>query len=130
MSYEVFWFLPTSGDTRYLGKSDFSRAPSNAYLRQVAETVDRLGYDGILIPTGASCADPWVTAATLVGVTRRIKLLVALRTSISGPTAARGRPPRSMRRSEAGCCSMSCRAATRPSSRRKACFSRTTSATM
>ena len=87
MSYEVFWFLPTSGDTRYLGKSDFSRAPSNAYLRQVAETVDRLGYDGILIPTGASCADPWVTAATLVGVTRRIKLLVALRTSISGPTA-------------------------------------------
>jgi alkanesulfonate monooxygenase len=87
MAYEVFWFLPTSGDTRYLGKSDFSRPSTNAYLRQIAEAADRLGYDGLLIPTGASCSDPWVTAASLVTVTRRIKLLVALRTSISGPTA-------------------------------------------
>lgn len=86
MSYEVFWFLPTSGDTRYLGTSDFGRAPTNAYMRQIAETADRLGYDGLLIPTGASCTDPWVTASSLVTVTRRIKLLVALRTSITGPT--------------------------------------------
>lgn len=86
MSYEVFWFLPTSGDTRYLGRSDFGRAPTNAYNRQIAETADRLGYDGLLIPTGASCTDPWVTAASLVTATRRIKLLVALRTSITGPT--------------------------------------------
>lgn len=86
MAYDVFWFLPTSGDTRYLGTSDFGRAPSNAYIRQIAETADRLGYDGLLIPTGASCTDPWVTASTLVTVTRRIKLLVALRTSITGPT--------------------------------------------
>ncbi|MDQ0473926.1 FMNH2-dependent alkanesulfonate monooxygenase [Labrys wisconsinensis] len=86
MSYDVFWFLPTSGDTRYLGKSDFGRAPTNAYIRQIAETADRLGYDGLLIPTGASCTDPWVVAASLVAVTRRIKLLVALRTSITGPT--------------------------------------------
>lgn len=86
MSYDVFWFLPTSGDTRYLGTSDFGRAPSNAYMRQIAETADRLGYDGLLIPTGASCTDPWVTASSLVTVTRRIKLLVALRTSITGPT--------------------------------------------
>lgn len=86
MSYSVFWFLPTSGDTRYLGKSDFGRAPTNAYIRQIAETADRLGYDGLLIPTGASCTDPWVTASSLVTVTQRIKLLVALRTSITGPT--------------------------------------------
>lgn len=86
MSYDVFWFLPTSGDTRYLGKSDFGRAPTNAYIRQIAETADRLGYDGLLIPTGASCTDPWVVAASLVAVTRRIKLLVALRASITGPT--------------------------------------------
>jgi len=86
MAYDVFWFLPTSGDTRYLGKSDFGRAPTNAYIRQIAETADRLGYDGLLIPTGASCTDPWVTAASLVTTTRRIKLLVALRTSVTGPT--------------------------------------------
>ncbi|MGF6985493.1 FMNH(2)-dependent alkanesulfonate monooxygenase [Paraburkholderia atlantica] len=88
MSLDIFWFLPTSGDTRYLGKSDFGRAPTNEYMRQIAVTADQLGYDGLLIPTGSSCQDPWVTAASLIPVTQRIKLLVALRTSISGPTAA------------------------------------------
>lgn len=88
MSPEIFWFLPTSGDTRYLGKSDFGRAPTNAYMRRIAETAEDLGYDGLLIPTGSSCQDPWVTAASLAPVTSRIKLLVALRTSIMGPTAS------------------------------------------
>lgn len=88
MAYDLFWFLPTSGDTRYLGTSNFGRAPANAYLRQIAEVTDRLGYDGLLIPTGASCLDPWVVAASLVTVTKRIKPLVALRTSLGGPTAS------------------------------------------
>lgn len=84
---DLFWFLPTSGDTRYLGTSDFGREPTNAYLREIAVTAERLGYDGLLIPTGSSCLDPWVVASSLVPVTRRIKLLVALRTSLGGPTA-------------------------------------------
>jgi alkanesulfonate monooxygenase len=88
MSLDIFWFLPTSGDTRYLGQSDFGRAPTNAYLRQIAVTAENLGYDGLLIPTGSSCLDPWVTAASLVPVTQRIKLLVALRTSLGNPTAS------------------------------------------
>lgn len=87
MSLEIFWFLPTSGDTRYLGDSNSGRPATSEYLRQIATTSEYLGYDGLLIPTGASCLDPWVVAASLVPVTRRIKLLVALRTSISGPTA-------------------------------------------
>lgn len=88
MSLDIFWFLPTSGDTRYLGKSDFGRPATNDYMRQIAITAESLGYDGLLIPTGSSCLDPWVTAASLVPVTQRIKLLVALRTSVSGPTAS------------------------------------------
>ena len=88
MSLDIFWFLPTSGDTRYLGKSDFARPATNAYMRQIAVTAEQLGYDGLLIPTGSSCLDPWVTASSLVAVTSRIKLLVALRTSLSGPTAS------------------------------------------
>ncbi|AKC69951.1 FMNH2-dependent alkanesulfonate monooxygenase [Pandoraea oxalativorans] len=88
MNPDIFWFLPTSGDTRYLGKSDFGRPATNAYMRQIAETAERLGYDGLLIPTGSSCLDPWVTAASLVPVTQRIKLLVALRTSLGNPTAS------------------------------------------
>lgn len=82
---EVFWFLPTSGDTRYLGKSDFGRAPSLDYLKNIATTSEYLGYDGLLIPTGSSCLDPWVVASSLVHVTQRIKLLVALRTSLGLP---------------------------------------------
>ncbi|WP_321943216.1 FMNH2-dependent alkanesulfonate monooxygenase [Paraburkholderia tropica] len=88
MSLDIFWFLPTSGDTRYLGKSDSGRAPTNAYMRQIAVAADELGYDGLLIPTGSSCLDPWVTAASLAPVTRRIKLLVALRTSLGNVTAS------------------------------------------
>ncbi len=85
MSLDIFWFLPTSGDTRYLGTSDFGRAPTSEYLRSIAVTSENLGYDGLLIPTGSSCLDPWVVAASLVPVTQRIKLLVALRTSLGNP---------------------------------------------
>ena len=86
-SPEIFWFLPTSGDTRYLGTSDFGRAPTNVYMRQIAVTAEHLGYDGLLIPTGSSCLDPWVTAASLAPITQRIKLLVALRTSLGAPVS-------------------------------------------
>jgi alkanesulfonate monooxygenase len=88
MSLDIFWFLPTSGDTRYLGKSESGRPATNQYLRQIAVAAENLGYDGLLIPTGSSCLDPWVTAASLVPVTQRIKLLVALRTSASSPTVS------------------------------------------
>ncbi|MDR0564391.1 MAG: FMNH2-dependent alkanesulfonate monooxygenase [Azoarcus sp.] len=85
MSLNIFWFLPTSGDTRYLGQSDFGREPSIEYLRQIATTSEHLGYDGLLIPTGSSCLDPWIVASSLIPVTSRIKLLVALRTSQGAP---------------------------------------------
>lgn len=88
MSLDIFWFLPTSGDTRYLGKSESGRPATNQYMRQIAVAAESLGYDGLLIPTGSSCLDPWVTAASLVPVTSKIKLLVALRTSISNPTSS------------------------------------------
>ncbi len=88
MSLNIFWFLPTSGDTRYLGKSDFGRAPSIEYLNQVAVAADNLGYDGILIPTGSGCHDPFAVASSVVAVTKHLKLLVALRTSLGSPVAA------------------------------------------
>lgn len=56
-------------------------------MRRIAITSEAMGYDGLLIPTGGSCHVPWVTAASVVVVTSRIKRLVALRTSTSGPTA-------------------------------------------
>jgi alkanesulfonate monooxygenase len=84
MASEIFWFLPTGGDSRYLGKSEFVRPVTNKYLRQIATTAETLGYDGLLIPTGSGNFDPFLTAATLANVTNKIKLLVALRTSAEG----------------------------------------------
>ena len=46
MSLDIFWFLPTSGDTRYLGKSNSGRTATNEYLQQIAVAADNLGYDG------------------------------------------------------------------------------------
>lgn len=85
---EIFWFLPSSGDTRYLGTNDHGRTPTIPYLQEIAIRADRLGYDGLLIPTASQCLDPWVVASSLIGHTRNIKVLVALRTAIMTATAA------------------------------------------
>ncbi|EJL80943.1 alkanesulfonate monooxygenase, FMNH(2)-dependent [Herbaspirillum sp. CF444] len=82
----VFWFLPTHGDSRYLGTSEGGRRVSHDYLKQVAVAADTLGYDGVLLPTGRSCEDAWVTASSLIAETRQLKFLVAVRPGLSAPT--------------------------------------------
>ncbi|WP_373377908.1 FMNH2-dependent alkanesulfonate monooxygenase [Cupriavidus nantongensis] len=85
---QVFWFIPTHGDSRYLGTSEGARAVGFDYLRQVAVATDTLGYEGVLIPTGRSCEDPWVVASALAAVTQRLKFLVAVRPGLIAPTLA------------------------------------------
>jgi alkanesulfonate monooxygenase len=85
---ELFWFLPTHGDGRYLGSGDGARAVSLAYLRQIAQAADDLGYGGVLLPTGRSCEDAWAVASAMVPLTRRLKFLVAIRPGIISPTAS------------------------------------------
>ncbi|CAN7462245.1 FMNH2-dependent alkanesulfonate monooxygenase [Variovorax sp. LjRoot84] len=85
---QVFWFLPTHGDSRYLGTTEGARPVDLAYLQQVAGAADQLGYEGVLIPTGRSCEDPWVIAASLVGATRQLKFLVAVRPGLHQPSLA------------------------------------------
>ena len=85
---EVFWFLPTHGDGRYLGSADQARTVSYGYLKQIAQAADELGFQGVLLPTGKSCEDAWVVASTLVPVTTNLKFLVAIRPGITSPTAA------------------------------------------
>ncbi|HVE54865.1 MAG TPA: FMNH2-dependent alkanesulfonate monooxygenase [Ramlibacter sp.] len=84
----VFWFIPTHGDSRYLGTSEGARHLDHNYLRQVAQAADSLGYEGVLIPTGRSCEDPWVVAASLIPVTQRLKFLVAVRPGLHQPGLA------------------------------------------
>ena len=88
MSVQVFWFLPTHGDSRYLGSGEGARTVDLAYLQQVAGAADRLGYEGVLIPTGRSCEDPWVIASSLIGATQRLKFLVAVRPGLHCAPAA------------------------------------------
>ncbi|GAA4427387.1 FMNH2-dependent alkanesulfonate monooxygenase [Acidovorax lacteus] len=88
MSLNVFWFIPTHGDSRYLGTAEGARALSTEYLQQVARAADSLGYEGVLIPTGRSCEDPWVVAASLLPVTQRLKFLVAVRPGLHQPALA------------------------------------------
>ncbi len=85
---QVFWFIPTHGDSRYLGTSEGGRALSHDYVKQVAVAADSLGYEGVLIPTGRSCEDPWVIASSLIGETKRLKFLVAVRPGLHQPSLA------------------------------------------
>ena len=88
MSVSIFWFLPTHGDGHYLGTAEGARPVDHAYLQQVAQAADRLGFGGVLIPTGRSCEDAWLVAASLIPVTQRLRFLVALRPGVISPTQA------------------------------------------
>jgi len=82
---KILWFIPTHGDSRYLGSSKGARHADFAYFKQVAIAADSLGYEGVLLPTGRSCEDSWVLAASLIDATRRLKFLIALRPGLVQP---------------------------------------------
>ena len=83
---KIFWFIPTHGDSRYLGTSKGARAATLDYFKQIAIAADSLGYEGVLLPTGRSCEDSWILAASLIDATRRLKFLVALRPGLVLPS--------------------------------------------
>ena len=84
----VLWFLPTHGDGRYLGTAIGGRAVDLDYLKQIAQAADRLGYFGVLLPTGKSCEDSWVVASALAPLTERLRFLVAVRPGLQSPGVA------------------------------------------
>ncbi|MGG2062888.1 FMNH2-dependent alkanesulfonate monooxygenase [Priestia megaterium] len=85
---KILWFIPSHGDGRYLGTNRGGRSADYSYFRQVAQAADRLGFEGVLIPTGKSCEDPWLLAASLIPETERLKFLVAVRPGIMAPSVA------------------------------------------
>lgn len=98
MAAKFFWFLPTNGDSRSIvGASHASthhtiptgyRKPGLRYLGEVARAADRLGFEGVLTPTGTWCEDAWLTSAALLEQTERLKFLVAFRPGLVPPTLA------------------------------------------
>ncbi|NNM71342.1 FMNH2-dependent alkanesulfonate monooxygenase [Enterovirga aerilata] len=83
-----FWFIPTHGDGSYLGSERQQRPAEFPYFKQIAQAVDQLGFEGVLLPTGQSCEDSWITATGLATVTERLKFLVALRPGVVSPSFA------------------------------------------
>ncbi|MFD2470680.1 LLM class flavin-dependent oxidoreductase [Amycolatopsis silviterrae] len=97
MSVKLHWFLPTSGDGRTIVErfhANKSQGPSAQrpadleYLGQVARAAERLGFEGVLTPTGTWCEDAWLTTAALIRETSRLKFLVAFRPGVISPTLA------------------------------------------
>ena len=88
MALNIFWFIPTHGDGRFLATTTGGRPATFDYYSQVARAADSLGYQGVLLPTGRGCEDAWVTAAGLAAITQRLKFLVAVRPGLVSPTLA------------------------------------------
>ncbi|UKD57998.1 LLM class flavin-dependent oxidoreductase [Amycolatopsis sp. FU40] len=97
MSVKLHWFLPTTGDGRTIVErfhANKSQGPSAQrpadldYLAQVARAAERLGFEGVLTPTGTWCEDAWLTTAALIRETSRLKFLVAFRPGVISPTLA------------------------------------------
>ncbi len=82
---DFLWFIPSSGDGAYLGSDDLSRPVDPAYFREIARAADRLGYSGVLIPTGAACEESFILATDLAAHTERLKFLVAIRPGTASP---------------------------------------------
>ncbi|MED4534783.1 FMNH2-dependent alkanesulfonate monooxygenase [Metabacillus fastidiosus] len=85
---EIFWFIPTSGEGRYLGTNIGKREVNISYLKQIAQAADDLNYTGVLIPTGQTCEDAWIIASSLLSATKKLKFLVAVRPGLMTPTTA------------------------------------------
>lgn len=83
---DFLWFIPSSGDGSYLGTDVLSRPSEPDYFTAVAQAADRLGYSGVLIPTGAACEESFMLAAHLSAHTERLKFLVAIRPGTASPS--------------------------------------------
>ena len=91
----VHWFLPTAGDGHGITSGGQAaatvvteRPPELGYLALVARAAERLGFAGVLTPTGTFCEDAWLTTAALLTETRTLKFLVAFRPGLVSPTLA------------------------------------------
>jgi len=73
MGLNLFWFLPTHGEERDLGSQHQAGAVDQNYLQQIPQAAERLGYGGVLLPTGRSCEDSWVVAASVIPFTQRLR---------------------------------------------------------
>ncbi|MGW4940208.1 LLM class flavin-dependent oxidoreductase [Actinoplanes sp. NPDC004185] len=92
---QFHWFLPTAGDSHGITSGGQAaatvtteRPPELGYLALVARAAERLGFTGVLTPTGTFCEDAWLTTAALLTETSTLRFLVAFRPGLVSPTLA------------------------------------------
>ena len=92
MSLSLYWFAPSHGDGRAISRRNTTvsaqRAPHLTYLAQVAGAAEQLGFEGMLVPFGMFCEDPWLMSVALAQRTERIKFMIAFRPSLMSPVLA------------------------------------------
>lgn len=99
MSIHLHWYLPTNGDSRgIVGAGDDSQHISGIggqfrpatldYLVDIARSAERLGFEGVLTPTGSWCEDAWLSTMAISQHTERLKFIVAFRPGFISPTLA------------------------------------------
>lgn len=84
---EFGWFLPTSGDGKYVGVAP-EREATLDYLIQVAQSAEKSGFEFVLIPTGGACLDAWVVGSAIMSHTKTLRPLVAVRPGLVAPVLA------------------------------------------
>jgi alkanesulfonate monooxygenase len=82
------WYAPTHGDARIIGGRDPDLAWTPAYIDRVAQEAEHAGFEGILLPVGPTCADPFISAAHIAAATERLRVIPAVRTGAVLPTIA------------------------------------------
>ncbi|GEL27105.1 alkanesulfonate monooxygenase [Pseudonocardia sulfidoxydans NBRC 16205] len=107
MPLTVHGYLPTSGEAgRFLdhiaaapnarsGVSRSAAAVGSSYrpatldfLTEIAQAAEAVGYDSVLVPTGHTCEDAWITASALMTRTSRLRFMVAFRPGLVTPVLA------------------------------------------
>jgi alkanesulfonate monooxygenase len=84
---EVLWYL-IANDGRYPWDSKWKRAIDYEYVQAWGKSIDVNGFYGMLLatqPTGGM--DPWITAASLVPITKRVRFLIAVHPAVYTPTS-------------------------------------------
>lgn len=89
---EIGWFDDIiGGDTAYLGVLDGDRRSNFVHCKEIALQAEALGFSNILLPTAYTVGQEAISfAASIAPLTKKIKLLAAIRTGeIHPPTLAR-----------------------------------------
>lgn len=84
---EVLWYI-VAGDGRYPWDKKWKRKVDYRYIQALGKSIDVNGFYGALLATSpVGGMDPWITAASLVPVTERMRFLIAVHPAVYTPTS-------------------------------------------